>query len=49
METIYFAFFCFFIAYLIYWLVKNDDLAEFTGEEKDKRYRPPDQKDDKTS
>ncbi|NVJ98143.1 MAG: hypothetical protein HWE25_08325 [Alphaproteobacteria bacterium] len=46
MDTIYFVLFCLFIAYLIYWMVKNDDLAEFTGEETDKRFKPPVKDDD---
>ena|GEM_PF-1878952 len=33
METLYFIGFCFFAAWLVYWMVKNDDYAEFSEDD----------------
>jgi len=38
MDFIYFAVFCFGIAYVIFWCFRNDDQAEFMGQEQDKRF-----------
>lgn len=38
MNTLYFVFFCFVIGYVIFWAMQNDDQAEFTGQERSKRF-----------
>lgn len=39
METIYFFGFCFLVAFIIYWMVKNDDHASFNEDLDDGRFR----------
>lgn len=41
MMTLYFFLFCFGAAFLIYWLLKNDDLAAFKGKLEDRKFRLP--------
>jgi len=38
METIYFFIFCLGIGYIIFWALQNDDQAEFTGQERSKKF-----------
>lgn len=38
MDAIYFLVFCLTIAFVIFWSMRNDDQAEFTGQERSKRF-----------
>jgi len=38
LETIYFIGFCCLAAWLIYWMVKSDDYAEFSGDDEGEKF-----------
>jgi len=40
MQSAYFLFFCLGIAYIIYWVMRHDDQADFNGEEKEQKFSP---------
>lgn len=40
MLAIYFAVFCIGIGYVIFWSLRYDDQADFTGQKRDKKFKP---------
>jgi len=49
METIYFFIFCVGNAFIIYWSLRNDDQAGFSGQKRDTKFTPTKKKIDKNS
>ncbi|SDD59646.1 hypothetical protein [Kordiimonas lacus] len=47
LETLYFIGFCFFAAWLVYWMVKNDDYDDFAGDEDNSKFNVSQNKEER--